>query len=165
MFAGWISITVIITILGCVAVCSVNPFLSLNRPIDAQVMVVEGWLPDYALKMAADEFNRSHYTFLITTGGPVEKGFFLSDYKTYADLAEATLKKLDIDSAKLAAAPASDVKTDRTFASAREVKKWIGRSGMSINAVNVISLGPHSRRTLLLYKKPSARGKKPLRRH
>jgi len=159
-FAGWLSIMGGIVVVGCVGVCAINPFLSLNKPTTANVMVVEGWLPDYAIKQALDEFNRKHYALLITTGVPLEKGFFLSGYKTYAELTAVTLKKLGMDSTKLAAVPSLDVKADRTFASAREVKKWIDRSAMSITAVNVISLGPHSRRTRLLYTKAFGDGGK-----
>lgn len=49
-----------------------QPFLSENEPAaDAQVLVVEGWLTDYALKAAMKEFRSHPYQVLVTTGGPI----------------------------------------------------------------------------------------------
>lgn len=41
-------------------------FLALNQPAEAQVLIVEGWMPDYALKDAAREFYRGHRVGLAT---------------------------------------------------------------------------------------------------
>lgn len=50
---------------------NVHGFLSLNRKIDAEVLIVEGFLPDQALAMAVEEYNRGNYRFVITTGIPL----------------------------------------------------------------------------------------------
>ncbi len=39
-----------------------NVFLSLNRPVKADVLVVEGWLPDYALEEAMAIFKQENYS-------------------------------------------------------------------------------------------------------
>ena len=158
--AGWVVIGIFLFALLCAFVAGINPFLSLNKPVDTKVMVVEGWLPDYAIKEALDEFNRNHYSLCITAGIAIDKGFFLSQYATYAQLAAETLKKLGMDSSKLAVVSSPEVKVDRTFACACAVRAWIQKSGLSINGINVISLGPHSRRTLLLYRHAFNSGKR-----
>jgi hypothetical protein len=50
---------------------NIQRFLSLNRSMDAEVLIVEGFLPDHALAMAVDEYNRGNYLFVITTGIPL----------------------------------------------------------------------------------------------
>jgi hypothetical protein len=50
-------------------------FLSINRPVKPDILVVEGWLPEDALKLASQEFIRSRYKLLITTGFPYWNGF------------------------------------------------------------------------------------------
>ena len=65
-------------------------FLCLNAPIDADVLVVEGWIPDHAVKGVISEFHQKNYRRVITTGPPLGKGFYLSEYKNYAELTAAT---------------------------------------------------------------------------
>ena len=43
-------------------------FLSETRKVDANLLIVEGWLPDSAIKMAYNEFKNNNYDLIITTG-------------------------------------------------------------------------------------------------
>jgi hypothetical protein len=43
-------------------------YLSKSEQVNANILIVEGWLPDNALKMAAEEFKRNNYEKIITTG-------------------------------------------------------------------------------------------------
>jgi hypothetical protein len=47
---------------------NLSDYLSKSEPIKANVLVVEGWLPDYALEMAYKEFQKTGYEYIITTG-------------------------------------------------------------------------------------------------
>jgi hypothetical protein len=110
-----------LVLIGFFLIYNVQPFLAQNQPIKAQILVIEGWLPDYALKSAADHILSNRYDLIVTTGGPLKKGSFLSEYKTYANLAKATLtvisKRNDI-----IAVPAPLTQKDRTYISAFALK-------------------------------------------
>lgn len=43
-------------------------YLSKTEQVKANILIVEGWLPAYALKMAYDEFEKNGYDLVITTG-------------------------------------------------------------------------------------------------
>jgi hypothetical protein len=43
-------------------------FLAKSEQVNANTLIVEGWLPDYALKMAYDEIKNNKYDHIITTG-------------------------------------------------------------------------------------------------
>jgi len=43
-------------------------FLSKNEPVNANVLIVEGWIPDYAVQSAAEEAEKGSYDVVITTG-------------------------------------------------------------------------------------------------
>ena len=43
-------------------------YLSKSDRVKANVLIVEGWVPDYALEMAYEEFFRNEYEYIITTG-------------------------------------------------------------------------------------------------
>jgi hypothetical protein len=43
-------------------------YLSKSNQVKSNILVVEGWLPEYALEMAYDEYNRNGYDYVVTTG-------------------------------------------------------------------------------------------------
>jgi hypothetical protein len=135
------------------AVRGAYPFLAVNDPVQGGVLVVEGWVPDYAFEQTIAEFKRDHYSKLFVTGQPLESGAPLSEYKTFAELGAATLVRLGFDTNAVQAVPASRVRADRTYACAVALKSWFRQHGISETNVNVISMGAHSRRTRLLFNK------------
>ena len=128
-----------------------NAFLSLDRPVESDVLIVEGWLPDYALEEALLIFRKGNYKKIITTGVPLEVGSYLKEYVDLAHLAQATLLALGMKESEVVAVPAPDVHRDRTFHSALAVKKWLLKNDMQIKKMNLVSLGPHARRSTNLF--------------
>lgn len=43
-------------------------FLSKSARVNATMLVVEGWLPDYAMEKVVDEINKNSYDQILTTG-------------------------------------------------------------------------------------------------
>lgn len=116
-------------------------------------MVVEGWLPDFALERALREFNRRHCQLMLVTGGPIEQGHMLVSYKNFAELAAAILEQLGLDRRMIKAIPVPNVIRDRTYASAIALKAWLNQAPLPITAINLVSLGTHARRSRLLFEK------------
>jgi hypothetical protein len=50
-------------------------FLAQNDRVEAEILVVEGWLPEYALEEAIKEFRSHPYKKMVTTGGPIDSTF------------------------------------------------------------------------------------------
>ena len=130
---------------------TIHPFLAVTHLVDSEVLVVEGWSPDYALEAAIVEFKRHPYRRLYVTGGPLEAGAPLSEYKTYAQRATAILIALGVSREVIQAVPGPAVPHDRTFAAAAAFKQYLLRNGGIPRAFNVVSTGPHTRRSWLLY--------------
>jgi hypothetical protein len=135
------------------AVRKAHSFLAINDPVAGGALVVEGWAPDYALEQAITEFRRHPYTRIYVVGVPLERGAPLSEYKTYAELSAATLLKLGLNRDSVQAVPAPPVRQDRTYASALALKKWLQEHNAMPAEFNLISLGPHARRSRLLFEK------------
>ena len=131
----------------------IHPFLAVNNPVDGGALVVEGWLPDYALQGAITEFGKGHYHRVFVTGGPLDNGAPLSEYRTFAELGAATLLHLGLNSNVVQAVPAPRVRLDRTYASAVALKDWLQKQGSTETNINLVSLGAHARRTHLLFQK------------
>ncbi len=47
---------------------SLFDYLSKTEKVEANLLIIEGWLPSYAIEMAYDEFKDNHYDLIITTG-------------------------------------------------------------------------------------------------
>lgn len=133
-------------------VTHIYPFLAVTSPVKTDVLVVEGWLLDYALEQALTEFESGDYRQIITTGGPLERGSYLAEYNNFADLAAATLRKLGLEKEKLVAVPAPDVIKDRTYASAVAFSQWLSKSDLKIESINLYTSDVHARRSWLLFK-------------
>lgn len=150
---GWILLFISLAAIPTFAVTNVHRFLAENHPVRADILVVEGWLPDYALEKAVSEFNQHSYRLLVVTGGPLRRGFFLSKWRTNAELAATTLKRLGLNEEFIVAVPTRSVKKDRTYASAMALKKWLLSSNLSVTSLNIYSLGLHARRSRLIFEK------------
>ena len=154
---GWVVLLFAVAALVVFSIRGAHSFLAVNDPVDNGALVVEGWLPDYALQEAILEFRRGHHSRIFVTGGPLENGAPLSEYRTFAELGAATLLRLGMSSNAVQVVPAPRVRLDRTYASALALKNWLTPHGVTERNFNVISLGPHSRRSRLLFEKALGR--------
>jgi len=144
--------TVLVAIASSVFIRSIGPFLSVNQPVHGELLVVEGWLPDYALQEVAEQYLHSPYKLVIVCGGPLEHGMFLSGYGSYANLGRATLMQI-ADKKDVIAVTAPVTKRDRTYASAVAVKNWLSARHASYGKIDVVTLGVHARRSRRVFEK------------
>ena len=149
---GWIVTFLCAAALFIFGITHVQPFLAVTSPISADVLVVEGWMPDDALKQAFVEFKSGAYRQIITTGTPVEKGSFLTEYKNYAEVAAATLRKLGLPLEKVIVPTPAKIK-DRTYAAAVTLRQWLSKTNPLLESVNLYTYDVHTRRSWLLFKK------------
>jgi hypothetical protein len=260
--------------------CHLTGYLSKTEPVTADILVVEGWLPHYAMEKVYNEFNTKRYKFLVTTGtrytptyykisdngylifythdilsGLNEKGWhsieikacsdmggedrahfnlfindslaagfhaetrkrrytlnwygslkdidsvlvqydndiyeppldrnlsvreicfdkrikvpylynseydmlkldgklrFRNNLTTTAQFARSKLISMGIDSNRIKAVSAEKVRMNRTLTSALAFQKWLSSEEPDLNGINIITLGPHARRTWMTYNK------------
>ncbi|AVH65009.1 cytosine deaminase [Nostoc sp. 'Peltigera membranacea cyanobiont' 213] len=151
---GWAIAIALIAYLIFFTITHVHSFLAVTSPIkSAEILVVEGWLPDYAIQQALTEFKNGSYRLVITTGGSIEKGNYLSEYKNFAEVSAATFEKLGLESEKVVAVPTPMVIKDRSYASAAEFDRWLSNSNLKLQSINLFSLDVHTRRSWLLFRK------------
>ena len=126
------------------------PLLAVTERVPADLLVVEGWMPDHAMLEVIDEFRAGDYELIVTTGGPLAVGHYLTDYGSYANVARATLIRLGMPESKVISVPAEGVRRDRTFASGRALRRWLDTRD-SVRGINLCSLGTHARRSRYLF--------------
>jgi len=131
-----------------------HPFLSPNAPrADAGILIVEGWMDDASLKRVLPVFAAGNYSKLVTVGGPLTMGAYLSPHKTLAELSAATLIAFGFDSSALVAVPSTASKRDRTATTATAFCEWLSVHYPKVTSVNLYSHGVHARRSWILYKR------------
>jgi uncharacterized SAM-binding protein YcdF (DUF218 family) len=150
---GTLLILIVLLVAGFLLLHGAYSFLAPSHPLGSGVLVVEGWAPDYALSAAASNFKQGNYQKLFVTGGPIENGGPLIAYKTYAQLGAAILMTMGVDTNSVQAVPAPKVKQDRTYTSARALKAYLREHGGLPKQLDLITVGPHARRSWLLFRK------------
>ena len=151
---GWAALSIGFGSIFIAIILFVHPFLAPTKPVGGGILVVEGWLPDYALKKAKERFQQGSYQLLVTTGGEIGAGYHLSEFKTWAEIAALTLKNLDFPEDKIMTAPAhKNFKKDRTYHSILELQKKLYEEGFNEASIDVVSLGVHARRSWFLFEK------------
>ncbi len=151
---GWLVLLVTSSLVLMFSILFSHQFLAPTKPVKGEILVVEGWLPDYALVEVKKRFEKEEYRLLVTTGGRIATGFHLSEYKTWASLTAARLVKLGIPPEKIMSTSQSVIhKKNRTYYSVLALNEKLKKDNLLVKSMDLVSLGVHARRTWFLYKK------------
>jgi hypothetical protein len=152
---GWLLLLMLIALAGYVALHRIHPFLAPDLPVASDILVVEGWVPDYALKRGLDLSVEQKSRYLLLAGGTVKSEVNPEPGDTYANMAMKRLKRIGGDLPHVHPVPSPELtaepERDRTYASALAVKKWLTDQGVSVSSINVLTMGTHARRSRLLF--------------
>src|SRR5205823_4706553 len=141
-------------LVGALIFKGVYPYLATTHRVDAEVLVVEGWIHEYAIRAALKEFQSNHYARIFTTGGPVEgTGGYINDYCTSASVGADLLKKWGLPDERLQMVPSRVMDRDRTYGSAVALRNWFRDHNMAVSGIDVVTEDVHARRTRLLFEK------------
>jgi len=131
----------------------IYPFLAITDRVPGQYLVVEGWIPPETLTNAVAEFRWGDYQAIVTSGTVVRGHLNMptDETVTYANWAASDLRKLGVPEDLIHAAPCFQDRRDRTFNSAVAVKEWLADHHLPVSSIDVMTVGPHARRSRLLY--------------
>jgi hypothetical protein len=140
-------------ILSAAVVLGMYPFLAVSERVSGSVLVIEGWIPTYALPEAAREFKPELHQRVIVaraiykSASKYESGAVMADY-----IAENLITE-GIPRERVHTVMIEAGRRDRTYSAAEAVKQWLRESGVSVTSLDIVTLGPHARRSRLLYQK------------
>jgi uncharacterized SAM-binding protein YcdF (DUF218 family) len=151
---GWLVVLTAVVAVSAGLCLRIYPFLGITERLETPVLVVEGWVHDYAIEAAAEEFRSGRYERVFTTGGPVSgAGRYVNDFQTSASVGAERLQAFGVPADSLQMAPTRVLDRDRTYASAMALREWFHAHAFQPSAINVVTEGPHARRTRLLFQK------------
>ncbi len=136
-----------------ILVLTAHQFFAVSHPVRTGVLVVEGWVPEYVLRVARDEFMQHRYEKLYVTGGPTDSEEDMREYGTYAVLGATKLMRMGMSKDVVQAVPSPSVRRDRTYASALALRASLYQDGAIHKGVDVVSIGVHARRSRLLFQR------------
>src|SRR6266704_6484256 len=149
---GRLFVTSVMLLAIYAAVLNVHPFLAVTHRANAKILVVEGWMDEYAIRAVAGEFKTGDYERIITTGGPVTgSGGYTNDYNTFASVGARRLKAAGVADESVQMVPSHVIGRDRTYRSAIAVRRWPRDHNMALRSINVVTEDAHARRTRLLF--------------
>jgi hypothetical protein len=151
-FVVWTALAV----LGVVFILAVHPFLAITDRVDTQYLVVEGWVPNYALEESIAEYKSKAYVKIFTVGAEPLSGLNIEPGDSVALSGRARMKNLGMDADLIQAVPAHIKYRNRTYESALALRKWIEENHAPVTSFNLVTLGPHARRSRLLFEKAFA---------
>lgn len=129
-----------------------HPFLAVTQRVDADILVVEGWIPDYMLPPAAKEFHEGKYARLLVSGLENDPKANSADSVSVALRMVSRLEELGVPPDALMACPAPFTGWRRTSKTAQAVKTKTAEVGIAIKGINVVTAGPHARETWVAYR-------------
>ncbi|MGB9475288.1 MAG: ElyC/SanA/YdcF family protein, partial [Candidatus Udaeobacter sp.] len=151
---GWLIVLTATVAAFCLLLFGIYPFLAVTHRVNSNVLVVEGWIHEYAIQAAVDEFRFRGYSRIFTTGGPVEgSGRYTNDYNTSASVGAELLIKNGLAEGFVQVVPSRVMDHDRTYGSAVALRNWFRDHNMNVSRLNVITEDLHARRTRLLFQK------------
>jgi len=150
---GWLCLLGAAAVVVRLCLAGPYPLLAVTERVPASVLVVEGWVSDFALRDALAEFRHGGYERLVTAGGPLGYGYTVGGTTNYAQSAGLILRSFGADTNRMVVAPGRFTFRNRTYNAARSVQTRLQEISVPIHGIVVFSQGPHARRTRLVYQK------------
>ena len=156
---GWLVFILAGLLIAVLLLLNIQPFLAKTQRVNANLLVVEGWIHEYAIRSAAMEFQTNHYLKIYTTGGPiVGSDGFTNDFNTSASVGAELLEKIGVSAEFIQMVPSHISGRDRTYSSAIALRDWFREHDMIVRNINVLTEDAHARRTQLLFQKAFGSG-------
>jgi len=140
-----------LVVLALLFILKIHHFLAVTNRVDTQYLVIEGWVPNYAVEESIAEFKSKPYVKIFTVGADPLTGKNIEEGDSIAFECAARLKWMGMDMSKVQAVPAHIKYRNRTYESALALRKWIEENHEPVTSFNLVTLGPHSRRSRLLF--------------
>jgi hypothetical protein len=148
---GRLLISGALMVLGGVFILKVHPFFAVTDRVDAKYLVIEGWIPNYALEESIAEFKSKPYVKMFTVGADSLKRKNLEEGDSIAVECATRLKWLGMDMSLVQPVSANINYRNRTYQSAVALREWAERNDVPIKSFNLVTLGPHARRSRFLF--------------
>ena len=127
-------------------------FLDVRSPVSSRILVVDGWLPTYDLRKAADQYRDGTYDVVLAVRG-VHVLDSVELERPWDDYVAGILIRAGVPKERVHSVLFPAFQKDRTYFSAVAVGQWCREHGVPLSSLNLVTSGPHARRSRLLFEK------------
>lgn len=143
-----LSLSILIACILTIAI-NIHPFLAITKPVNGEVLVVEGWIPKPALHKAKEIFEEGNYRLIATVGISSKDHNIAND----SEKAAAYFINNGIDKKKILITVAEYTTTNKTKSFALELKRHIQFQNKDIHRIDILTFGAHARKSYVVFKK------------
>jgi hypothetical protein len=154
---GWLLILLFMTLVVVMLFRNMAAFLTVNEPVGADYLVIEGWMDKAELNQSLKYFEAHDFAKAIIVGGPISNDFHRTD-SHYAQRAAEYLHQQGLSREKTAIVKSPYSAQARTFLNAVMVREWFKQEGIVVTRLDVFSSGVHTRRSRDLYRQAFGEG-------
>ncbi len=152
-FLGWLLLLFVLYLLYRIFLGDICAYLSVNEPIKAKTLIVEGWVNDHALKDAINFYHKNNYKHLIVTGQPITQWKDYVKFTNTAEAASAVIKSYGFTDTIYRAVIPNTVLINRTYHTAVVARALFKQHPHWAHSFNIFSVGVHARRTRLMFRR------------
>lgn len=149
---GWLIILLVLAIFFRLSLPLPIKYLSLNKPVNAKTLVVEGWVETYVVMDALKYYHENGYKRLIVTGIPITIYEYIAPYRNTAEATIFSMKHFGFTDTIYRAVIPSNTFTDRTYSTGLMVGQLFDDHPEWEKSVDIYSVGVHARRSRYLFK-------------
>lgn len=151
---GWALFSLLSATCLIVFVFSVHRFLAVTqRAGNADILVVEAWVPEVVLRTAAREFIEGRYRILLTSDIRLPESLKAGPEDSRASLAKNLLEAQGIPPERIVVCIASETNSHRSHAMALSVRDAVLHAGFEPKGMNIMAPAAHARKTWLAYRR------------
>ena len=152
-WCGRLLLVVLLVAVSWLMAVGIYPFLAVTHKIPARVLVIDGWMQASSLKRALEEFRSGEYERLLLIQPVLDAEDQNEPGRFCRNWVASWLVQQGVPEGRMTTLYPRVAMKDRTYHSAMVVKDWLKEHGLSNHPINVITQGPHARRSSLLYQK------------
>lgn len=129
------------------------PFLRVAGGGTGDVLVVEGWISTRRIEAATRAYQQGRYQHVVVVRNIYHEGNKWESGRYTADYVAADLVDQGVPSNAVHVLLCPVVQKDRSYSCALAVREWLAQNQSQVRALDVATLGTHTRRSRLLYRK------------
>lgn len=154
---GWTLFSILSVAFLIAIVLNVHRFLAVTeRVVNADVLVVEEWVPEVVARAAVKEFMEGRYRLLMVSGLGASVSNKDRPKTSRSAVTVGFMESLGIPRDQIVICLAPETGEHRSYAMALATRDALRQQGIRTNGVNIIAPAAHARKTWLVYRRALA---------
>jgi hypothetical protein len=147
------------SIIAVTGLHALYPFLAITKRVPTRILVLNWVVAAYDNNKAAALYLAGHYQQLLDVNGTYDFQAIDQDPGN-AYIVKRILVRDGVPPDQVKPVIFPGAKFDRTYISALAVNEWCRQNGIPVQSLDIVTLGPHARRSRLIYEKALGNGVK-----